>query len=114
MLLTYLLLNGLAFEDMKYSAAIVVYGTVLTSLISICTYNYLVINNLCFNNILIAIVFSAMADIVYVVMIKMNCTIVFECLKFIFRVISYFFIIEYFINVRPYFFREIGSNKIIR
>ncbi|MFK7003893.1 hypothetical protein BWK63_09430 [Flavobacterium covae] len=114
MLLTYLLLNGLAFEDMKYSAAIVVYGTVLTSLISICTYNYLVINNLCFNNILIAIVFSAMADIVYVVMIKMNCTIVFECLKFIFRVISYFFIIEYFINVRPYFFREIESNNIIR
>ncbi|MFK7001618.1 hypothetical protein [Flavobacterium oreochromis] len=112
MVLTYFLLNGLAFEDMKYSIAIVVYGTVLTFLISICAYNYLVINNLRFNNILIAILFSAMADIVYVVMVKMDHTIVFKCIKFIFRVISYFFIVEYFINARPYFFREIRRNEL--
>ncbi|OWP82932.1 hypothetical protein BWK59_13240 [Flavobacterium davisii] len=112
MILTYFLLNGLDFEDMKYSIAIVVYGTVLTFLISICTYNYLVINNLCFNNILIAIVFSAMADIVYVVMVKMDYALVFKCIKFVFRAISYFFIVEYFINTRPYFFREIRTNEL--
>lgn len=98
MILMVYLLQSLNKESSEYSLAIMIYGSVLALFISSCLYNYLCVPADFTMYVLVGVCFSLIADIVYVINQMIYYVATFDYIEFVFQIISYFFIVVYFVR----------------
>ena len=98
MMLMFFLLQSLNKENAEYSLAVIIYGVVLAIFISSCLNNYLSVPTDFTVFILIGACFALIADIVYIINQMILYVQTFKYIEFVFQIISYFFIVTYFIR----------------
>jgi hypothetical protein len=98
MIVMYYLVHSLSTEASEYSIAVIVYGIILSIYACASLYNYLTIRYDFTMYVLVGACFGLIADAVYMITNMIFYVKALSYIEFVFQIISYFYIIAYFIK----------------